>query len=120
MKVYKRNFMRPHTDAPWFTPSDKFKTWIKTNYEDTGKCTKFREMSYDDSSELTMTLESHWDDSSASDMANILASSEWQESLTNTVFIVFLLLSSTSDMYDASNCKPLSSEVCSRAFQAAH
>ena len=81
MKVYKRNFMRPHTDAPWFTPSDKFKTWIKTNYEDTGKCTKFREMSYDDSSELTMTLESHWDDSSASDMTNILASSEWQESL---------------------------------------
>ena len=62
-QVYKRNFMRPHTDAPWYIPRDEFTAWVKEKYIDTGKCSKWREMSYDDSSELTMTLESVWDDS---------------------------------------------------------
>lgn len=81
--VYKRNFMRPHTDAPWYVPSDEFTAWIKTNYVDTGKCTKWREMSYDDSSKLTMTLESIWSDDVSVDTLTSLP--EWQVALEQEI-----------------------------------
>ena len=77
MKTYKRNFIRPHTDAPWYTPSDEFTAWIKETYIDTGKCTKWREMTYDDDTKLTMTLESNLTD----DMnMSIVSESIWQVS----------------------------------------
>ena len=76
MKVYKRNFMRPHTEAPWYTASDAFEAWIKTNYIDTGKCTQWREMTYDDSSKLTMTLSSTWDENQV-DLDSLTSQNEW-------------------------------------------
>ena len=77
MKSFKRTFMRPHTDAEWYTPTAAFTAWVKENYIDTEMCTQFREMTFSDSSKLVMTLESKW----AVDITAIVAQPEWAKEL---------------------------------------
>jgi hypothetical protein len=75
MKTFTRTFLRPHTDAEWYTPTATFRAWIQENYIDTGLCTKFREATYSDTNKLVMTLESAWSDDA--DLLNILQQPEW-------------------------------------------
>jgi len=94
MIKFTRTFMRPHTEAEWYTPSAAFSAWIQENYINTGLCTKFREMTYADSSKLVMTLESNWSDDT--DLASIASQSEWADELAleiehNTAWEIILL-----------------------------
>ncbi len=80
---YSKTFMRPHTDAEWYTPSDEFKAWIKTNYIDTGLCTEWRAMEYTDSSELVMKITSTFVDDSGIDLEAEVLKQEWVDNLTS-------------------------------------
>jgi len=94
MKTFTRTFMRPHTEAEWYTPSATFLAWIQENYIDTGICTKFREATFADSSKLVTTLTSSWSDDV--DVANIASQAEWANELAleiehNTAWEIILL-----------------------------
>lgn len=94
MKTYTRTFMRPHTEAEWYTPSATFLAWIQENYIDTGLCTKFREATFADFSKLVTTLTSSWSDDA--DLASIVSRSEWADELAleiehNTGWEIILL-----------------------------
>lgn len=77
MRKYTRTFMRPHTEAEWYTPTAAFTAWVKENYIDTGMCTQFRKIT--DSNKLVMVLESEWND--AVDLVNIASQAEWFDEL---------------------------------------
>jgi hypothetical protein len=79
MKTYTRTFLRPHTDAEWYTPSATFRAWVQENYIDTGLCIKFRELTYSDTNKLVMTLESSWSDDA--DLVSIHSRPKWAEEL---------------------------------------
>ena len=82
MAIYSKTFMRPHTDAEWYTPSDEFKAWSKSDYLDTGKCLSWRVMEYTDSSQLVMKIKSTWADDKGLDLEEEMAKDQWQNNLT--------------------------------------
>jgi hypothetical protein len=94
MKIFTRTFLRPHTDAEWYTPRESFRAWVQENYIDTGLCIKFREVTYSDTNKLVMTLESQWSDDA--DLVSIYNQPEWAEELAleiehHTVWEITLL-----------------------------
>ena len=94
MKTFTRTFMRPHTEAEWYTPSATFLAWVRETYIDTGLCTKFREATFADSSKLIITLESSWSDDA--DLVSIQSRSELANELAleiehNTAWEIILL-----------------------------
>jgi len=60
--VFRRRFIRPHTDVEFYAVSDEFRAHMQSTYIDTGMCSKFREKTFVDSSKLILQIESVWDD----------------------------------------------------------
>ena len=78
---YSKTFMRPHTDAEWYTPSDEFKAWVKKTYIDTGLLTEWRKREYTDSSELVMKETSTYVDGLGTDLEAEVLKQPWVDNL---------------------------------------
>ena len=78
---YSKTFMRPHTEADWYTPTDEFKAWIQTNYIDTNLCSEWRTMTYTDSSNLVMKITSVYADDAGVDLEAEMAKQEFVDNL---------------------------------------
>lgn len=79
---YSKTFMRPHTDAEWYTPSAEFMAWVKENYIDTGLLFEWRVREYTDSSELVMKETSTYADDKGIDLEQEVLKQPWVDNLT--------------------------------------
>ena len=68
--IFKRTFIRPYEDIDfWEAPADLI-NHMKTNYIDTGKCIRFRDVTLTDSSGLVCEVVSEWTDEAVAEILN--------------------------------------------------
>ena len=68
--IFKRTFIRPYEDIDFWTPPAELVAHMKTNYIDTGKCIRFRDITLTDSSGLVAEVISEWTEEGAAEVLN--------------------------------------------------
>lgn len=81
--IFKRTFIRPYEDIEFWSAPEEFVAHMKTNYIDTGKCIRFRDVTLTDSSGLVAEIVSEWTDEAVAEILN------GEETLTPEVLEAF-------------------------------